>query len=99
MALHLDPFEQGPLPGEQKAKAADVAPDWRVARHGIEVIAHGAVVCPQCSAPLVLGGPRPAAEQIRCGFCGHSARAREFLVRDVYDTVANEAYVIARLPG
>jgi hypothetical protein len=63
------------------------------------VIAHGAVVCPGCSAPIVLEGPRPAAEEVRCGFCGHSGRAREFLVRDVFDTVANEAYMIARLPG
>ena len=99
MALHLDPFEQRPLPGEQKAKAADVAPEWRVARHGIEVIAHGAVVCPGCSAPLTLGAAVPAAGELSCGFCGHAGRAREFLVRDVFDTVANEAYMIARLPG
>lgn len=99
MALHLDPLEQGPLPGSQRARAADVAPDWRVARHGIEVLAHGAVVCPGCSAPVVLGGPSPATKEISCSFCGHSARAREFLVRDVFDTVANEAYMIARLPG
>jgi hypothetical protein len=99
VALHLDPFEQGPLPGEQRARAADVAPEWRIARHGIEVVAHGAVVCPQCSAPVVLGGPSPAAKEITCGFCRHTARAREFLVRDVFDTVANEAYMIARLPG
>ena len=88
-----------PLPGEQKARAADVAPEWRVARHGIEVIAHGAVVCPGCAAPLALGAAVPAAGELRCGFCGHAGRAREFLVRDVFDTVANEAYMIARLPG
>ena len=99
VALHLDPFQQQPLPAEQKAKAADVAPEWRVARQGIEVVAHGAVVCPGCAAPLTLGAAVPAAGELRCGFCGHAGRAREFLVRDVFDTVANEAYMIARLPG
>jgi Zn ribbon nucleic-acid-binding protein len=99
VALHLDPFEYEPLPGENTARAADIAEEWRVARHGIEVVAHGALVCPSCDAPMVLAASVPAFRQVECGFCGHTDRARTFLVRDVFDTVANEAYMIARLPG
>jgi hypothetical protein len=97
VALHLDPFEQRPLPGQQRARAGDIAEGWRVATHGIEVIAHGALVCPGCDAPVVVSHAVPAQGDLRCGFCGHSDRARAFLVRDVFDTVANEAYMIARL--
>jgi hypothetical protein len=99
MALHLDPFQHQPLPGERKTRAADIAEEWRVARHGIEVVAHGALVCPSCEAPIVVVDVLPAQHPLRCGFCGHSDRARAFLVRDVFDTVANEAYMVARLPA
>jgi hypothetical protein len=97
MALHLDPSEYEPLPGERKVRAADIRHEWQVSRDGIEVIAHGALVCPQCDAPLVIARPLPAGAAIACGFCDHRGRAREFLVRDVFDTVANEAYMVARL--
>jgi len=97
MALHLDPFEQQPLPGERRVRAAEIGHEWRVSRDGIEVLAHGALVCPECDAPQVIAHPLPAGEQVGCGFCGHRGRAREFLVRDVFDTVANEAYLVARL--
>jgi hypothetical protein len=99
VALHFDPFGNQPLPGERKARAADIAEEWRVARQGIEVVAHGALICPECRAPVVVASPRPAQRPLDCGFCGHRGRAREFLVRDVFDTVANEAYLIARLPA
>jgi hypothetical protein len=39
----------------------------------------------------------PAGRRMRCGFCDHEAPAREFVVSDVFDTVANEVYVIARV--
>jgi hypothetical protein len=97
MALHLDPFERQPLPGERKVRAADIRHEWQVSRDGIEVIAHGALVCPECDAPQVIAQPLPAGSYVHCGFCGHGARAREFLIRDIFDTVANEAYLVARL--
>jgi hypothetical protein len=97
MALHLDPFERQPLPGAHKVRAADIRHEWKVSRDGIEVVAHGAMVCPQCDAPQVIGYPQPAGSLHVCGFCSHEARAREFLVRDIFDTVANEAYLVARL--
>jgi hypothetical protein len=97
MALQMDPFEHQPLPGERKVRAADIRHEWRVSRDGIEVIAHGALVCPECDAPQVIAYPIGAGSELRCGFCDHAARAREFLVRDIFDTVANEAYLVARL--
>ncbi|MFN8160198.1 MAG: hypothetical protein U0R52_04025 [Solirubrobacterales bacterium] len=99
MALHLDPFGRTPPPSERRARAGEVAPDWRVATDGVEVIAHGAMVCPRCAAPLSLAAAVAAGESIECGFCEHRGRAREFLVRDVFDTVSNEAYLVARLPA
>jgi hypothetical protein len=97
MALHLDPHQHEPLPGERKVRAADIRHEWRLSRDGIEVIAHGALICPECAAPVVIAYPLPAGSRVDCGFCGHGARAREFLVRDIFDTVANEAYLVARL--
>ncbi len=99
VGLFSDPFGHEPLPGERKARAADVAEEWRVAREGIEVVAHGALICPDCSAPLSVPERVPVGRVMSCGFCGHTDRAREFLVRDVFDTVGNEAYMVARLRG
>lgn len=39
----------------------------------------------------------PAGMTVRCGFCDHAAPARGFVREDVYDTVANEVYVVARI--
>jgi hypothetical protein len=97
VALHLDPFEHQPLHGEQQARVGDISEEWRVASHGIEVIAHGALVCPGCRAPMVVATTTPVQSELECGFCGHTGRARTFLVRDVFDTVSNEAYLVARL--
>ena len=97
MALHLDPFEHQPLRRTEKVRAADVGAERRVVRDGIERLGHGALVCPDCRFPLVIAEPVPAGSEVRCGFCEHTAPARDFLLRDVYDTVANEVYLIARL--
>ncbi len=97
MGIHHDPFDPIRPVGERRARAADIGQESRVARDGIEVIAHGALVCPACSAPVVTGAPVPVASSLQCGFCEHAGRARTFLVRDVYDTLANEVYLIARL--
>jgi hypothetical protein len=95
--LHLDPSEHEPVRIDGKVRAADIQQEWRLARDGIQRIAHGAMICPSCAAPIVLAAPVSAGEELRCGFCGHAERSRGFLVRDVFDTVANEAYLIARL--
>ena len=97
MPFRLDPFDYELPPAEQKVRAADIRGEWRVSRDGIQVMAHGALVCPECDAPQVIGTPMPAGELVACRCCGHEARARDFLVRDIFDTVANEAYLVARL--
>jgi hypothetical protein len=95
--LDLDPFGREPVRETRKVRAADVGEERRVVRDGIERIAHGALVCPGCNLPVVIEGAVPAGERLRCGFCDHVAPAREFVAPDVYDTVANEVYVIARV--
>jgi hypothetical protein len=80
-----------------RAAGADSALERRIVRDGAQVIAHGAFVCPSCGLPLAIAEAVPAAATIRCGFCDHEARGRDFLTRDVYDTVANEAYLVARV--
>jgi hypothetical protein len=100
VALHLDPFEHEPLrKQEETARVTDIDHESRVARDGIEVLAHGALICPACDAPVVISESVPAWAEVGCGFCGHRGRSREFLSRDVFDTVANEAYLVARLQG
>ena len=81
----------------RKVRLAEVAEERQVVRNGIQTIAHGALVCPGCNLPLVLDHPIHAGSSVRCGFCEHEGRAREFVAADVYDTVANEVYVVASL--
>jgi uncharacterized Zn finger protein (UPF0148 family) len=69
----------------------------RLLRDGAQVLAHGALVCPSCAIPLVATAPFPAGARLVCGYCEHAAPAREFLAEDVYDTVSNEVYLVARV--
>ena len=94
MALHLDPEERGKT---LKIRAGAVGPAREVVRDGVQALAHGALVCPSCDAPLYIEQPVPAGKALHCGYCDHIARAREFLIHDVYDTVGNEVYLIARV--
>ncbi len=80
-----------------RSTGAESGLERRITRHGVQVIAHGALVCPGCDMPLAVRASTPAGGMMRCGFCDHSARAHEFLARDVYDTLANEAQLIARI--
>jgi hypothetical protein len=66
-------------------------------RDGMQVLGHGALVCPHCSLPLSVAVRLSAGRPLRCGFCDHSAAAREFVREDVYDTLANEVYLVARV--
>jgi hypothetical protein len=97
MALNLDPQGPEPVSDTRKVRATDVGEERRVVRDGIQTLAHGALVCPACNLPLVLRDSVHAGAAVRCGFCEHEGRAREFVAADVYDTVANEVYVIATL--
>jgi hypothetical protein len=100
MSLHL-PADPGD-PGRPKTKlgrvdGSEASAERRLVRDGAQVVGHGALVCPQCALPLAVPGRLPAGLALRCGFCDHAAPAREFLAEDVYDTVANEVYLVARV--
>ena len=98
-------FEIAPDPGDRgepdvklgRTGGSAVGEDRRLVNHGLQVLARGALVCPECELPI---SPtpriRPRAE-LRCAFCDHSAAAIDFLREDVYDTVANESILVARL--
>jgi len=66
-------------------------------RDGVQVLAHGALVCPSCAIPIAVSVPFSAGTRLVCGYCDHGGRAREFLAEDVYDTVPNEVYLVARV--
>jgi len=69
----------------------------RLLRDGLQVLAHGALVCPSCGIPIAVSIPFSAGTRLVCGYCDHAGRAREFLAEDVYDTVTNEVYLVARV--
>jgi hypothetical protein len=69
----------------------------RLVRDGAQVLAHGALVCPSCAIPLAATESFPVGATLVCGYCEHTGGAREFLAEDVYDTVSNEVYLVARV--
>jgi hypothetical protein len=66
-------------------------------RNGSQVLAHGALICPGCALPIAVTVPFSAGSRMVCGYCEFAGRGRDFLAEDVYDTVANEVYLVARV--
>ena len=97
MGLHLEPNDWQPLSEQRKIRVTDIGDERQVVRDGVQWLAHGAMICPGCDLPIALSAPAPIAAKLRCGFCEHEGRAREFVARDVFDTVSNEVYVVARV--
>jgi hypothetical protein len=100
VAIHL-PADPGD-PGQPKTKlgrvdGSEAGAERRLLRDGMQVLGHGALVCPCCSLPLAIVGQVSAGMRLHCGFCDHAAPAREFVAEDVYDTLANEVYLVARV--
>ena len=88
-------------PGEPQVKmgragGAQVGEERRLVRDGAQVLAHGALICPECELPIAVTRRFRATGSVRCGFCAHAGEAREFLREDVFDTLANEVYLVAR---
>ena len=77
--------------------AAQAGDHRRIVRDGSEVLAHGAMICPACELPMEITRRVPATGSVSCGYCGHSAEARAFIREDVFDTLANEVYLVARV--
>jgi len=87
-------------PGEDRATTESVgAPEveHRLIRDGRQVIARGSLICSECELPLP-GRPAVAASTlVHCGWCGHTARARELFRPNVRDAPANGVALVARL--
>ena len=100
MALHEFLPDHGD-PGEPQVKlgrvGGDLGEERRLVRDGAQVLAHGALICPSCALPTAIHRPLPVGGEVSCGFCNHSAPASRFVREDVFDTLANEVYVVARV--
>ena len=80
-----------------RVDGSEAGAERRLVRDGVQVLAHGALVCPSCGLPIAVSVPIRAGTLLECGYCDHAGRAREFLAEDVYDTVTNEVYLVARV--
>ena len=99
MALIQPDFgDQGDDRAVAGALGADSAElERKLLTDGVQVIAYGSLICSECELPLP-GHPAIAAPTIvHCGWCGHSARARELFRRNVVDAPGNGVAMVARL--
>lgn len=99
MALHLTPDPGDP--GEPQVRigrtgGAGAGAQRRLIRDGAQILAHGALICPACELPIAAAHRIRATDPLRCAFCDHAAEARDFIREDVFDTLANEVYLVAR---
>jgi hypothetical protein len=93
-----DPGEKGvPETGTTAPGGADLGERRQIVADGFEVLAHGALVCPECALPIAIESRIGAGSEVACPFCAHGAPAREFVRPDVFDAVANEVYLVARV--
>ncbi len=100
VAFHVAPNPGDP--GEPQVKigragGAELGEERQLVRDGAQVLAHGALICPGCELPIAPARRLPATGRLRCGFCDHADAAREFIREDVFDTLANEVYLVARV--
>jgi hypothetical protein len=96
--LPADPGDPGqPDAQTGRVDGSEAGAHRRLLRDGVQVLAHGALVCPSCSIPIAIATPFPAGARLVCGYCEHAGPARSFLAEDVYDTLPNEAYLVARI--
>jgi hypothetical protein len=99
------PFEVAPDPGDRgepdvklgRTGGSAVGEDRRLVRDGLQVLARGSMLCPECALPIAPPARiRPKAE-LSCAFCDHSAPAHAFVRDGVLDTAANAVTVVARI--
>jgi hypothetical protein len=98
-------FQIAPDPGEKgepdvkvgRLGGAAVGESRRLVRDGSQLLARGALICPECALPIAPPARiRPKAE-LSCSFCGHAGVVREFVRGDIVDTASNEVRVVARI--
>ncbi len=97
MALEHTYDGEEPVRGGGGVKVTDLGSDHRLIHDGVEQLAHGAMVCPGVPSRSRSGGRSAVSEPLECDWCAARGPARDFLVRDVYDTPANEVLLIARI--
>ena len=74
-----------------------IGEDPRLVRNGAQVLARGALVCPECALP-VLPAPRIGLrDELRCAYCDYTSEAQQFVREHSFDTDVNEVALIARL--
>jgi hypothetical protein len=96
--LPADPGDPGRAgTGAGRVDGAEASTHRRLVRDGVQVLAHGALICPGCALPIAATTSFSAGSRVVCGYCDHAGRGRDFLAEDVYDTVANEVYLVARV--
>jgi hypothetical protein len=96
--LPADPGDPGRAgTGTGRVDGAEAGAHRRLVRDGVQVLAHGALICPSCALPIAVTLPFSAGSRVVCSYCEHAGRGTEFLTEDVYDTVANEVYLVARV--
>jgi len=96
--LPADPGDPGhPNTSVGRLDESRAVTERRLVRDGVQVLAHGAFVCPSCGIPIAVSVPFAAGGRLVCGYCDYAGRAREFLAEHVYDTVTNEVYLVARV--
>ena len=75
VGIHLsgDPGDPGrPSTRLGRVDGSQPGAERRLIRDGVQVLAHGALVCPSCALPLGAEGRMPAGHPVRCGFCDHA---------------------------
>jgi hypothetical protein len=97
VALHAHNGDEDPIGGGGAVKVTDLGSEHQLVRDGVEQLAHGALVCPHCSMPVRISAAVRVGASLDCAYCAARGPAREFLVRDVFDTAANEVLLIARI--
>jgi hypothetical protein len=100
MAFELTPQPGDPAGPDGRSEHVDERLDERkrLVTDGMQVLARGAMLCPECALPISpLSRARPKA-RMRCGWCGHAGLVHEFVRGDIVDTAANEVRVVARIP-
>ena len=70
----------------------------KATRRATACLGHGALACPVCELPVLLGGPTSLSGPLVCPFCLESSPARQFVRFERFDTPSNVVEVRARLP-
>ncbi len=92
-----DPGDRGEPDVKQGAVGGAAVGEHRLVADGLEVLARGALACPQCSLPVWPAPKVRPRQQLTCSFCDHTSIALDFLREDVFEAPANEVILVARL--